>query len=121
VIISVDDNLLINTLQAEEELNQLKQFQTVEKTGYTIRMRVLTNMTPADAVISIRQVGDALECTKLLYLMQAPERKTIISELNNGSDKDKRLAADILKRIEHIKNAIPQNNTNNSTGKQTAK
>ena len=73
-----------------------------EEGGYRARAQVLTNMEPADAVISLRGVGDSRQCAKLLFLMQVTEQAGLISVLNKGTEEDQKLASDILKEFNRI-------------------
>ena len=73
-----------------------------EENGYRARAQLLTNMTPANAVISLRQEDDAIQCAKLIFLMQVTEQAALISELNGGPEEDQKLASDILKEFNRI-------------------
>ena len=73
-----------------------------EENGYRARAQLLTNMTPANAVISLRQEDDPIQCAKLIFLMQVTEQAALISELNGGPEEDQKLASDILKEFNRI-------------------
>ena len=83
-------------------LEKVNLIKVNEKNGYLTRAQVLTNMEPADAVISLRGVGDSRQCAKLLFLMQVTEQAGLISELNSGTEEDQKLASDILKEFNRI-------------------
>lgn len=82
-----------------DAVNLIKQ---TEENGYRVRAQVLTNMTPANAVISLRQEADAKQCAKMLFLMQVTEQAALISELNSGPEEDQKLASDILKEFNRL-------------------
>ena len=83
-------------------LEKVNLIKVNEKNGYLTRAQVLTNMEPADAVISLRGVGDSRQCAKLLFLMKVTEQARLISELNSGTEEDQKLASDILKEFNRI-------------------
>ena len=68
---------------------------------------VLTNMTPAEAVVSLHGQTNHIESAKLLYYMQTPEKAKIISELNKGTQQDKELAKKILEAFIRVDEDIP--------------
>ena len=68
---------------------------------------VLTNMTPAEAVVSLHGQTNHIESAKLLYYMQTPEKAKIISELNKGTQQDKELAKKILEAFIRVDEYIP--------------
>ena len=68
---------------------------------------VLTNMTPAEAVVSLHGQINHIESAKLLYYMQTPEKAKIISELNKGTQQDKELAKKILEAFIRVDEDIP--------------
>ena len=87
---------------SEKLLNAVDLIKQTEEKGYRDRARVLTNMTPASAVISLRKVNDPKECAKLIFLMQVTEQAALISELNTGPEEDQALASEILKEFNRI-------------------
>jgi len=92
---------------AREELSKkLKEAQTLIRANEQNRLRdsaaLLTNMPPADAVVSLRQYTNVIECAKLLYFMQVAEQANIISELNQGTEADIKLAGNILREFKKI-------------------
>ena len=80
----------------ETEMKQLKETAAM-----------LTNMPPADAVVSLHQKTNHIESAKLLYFMQTPEKAKIISELNKGTQQDKDLAKKILEAFIRVDEYIP--------------
>ena len=87
---------------SEKLLNSVDLIKQTEVNGYRMRAHVLTNMTPANAVIALRNEADSAECAKLLFLMQVTEQAALISELNTGPEEDQALASDILKEFNRI-------------------
>ena len=92
---------------AREELSKkIKEAQTQIRTDEQNRLKrsaaMLTNMTPANAVVSLRQYTNVIECAKLLYFMQVAEQANIISELNQGTEADKKMAGNILREFKKI-------------------
>ncbi len=87
---------------SDKLLDAVNLIKVTEENGYRTRAQVLTNMTPANAVISLRQEADARQCAKLLFLMQVTEQAGLISELNSGREEDQKLASDILKEFNRI-------------------
>jgi len=82
-----------------------------EVNKYRTIAKVLTNMTPADAAISLRAESDAKECAKMFYFIQTPDQNALISELNSGTKIDRILAADILKTLTKIEPVSGGGNT----------
>ena len=68
---------------------------------------MLTNMLPAEAVVTLHQKTNHIESAKLLYYMQTPEKAKIISELNKGTQQDKELANKILEAFIRVDKHIP--------------
>mgnify|MGYP007063415875 FL=1 len=87
---------------SDKLLDAVNLIMVTEEDGYRTRAQVLTNMEPADAVISLRGVGDSRQCAKLLFLMQVTEQAGLITELNSGTEEDQKLASDILKEFNRI-------------------
>ena len=87
---------------SDKLLDAVDLIKMTEEDGYRTRAQVLTNMEPANAVISLRGVGDSRQCAKLLYLMQVTEQAGLISELNSGTEEDQKLASEILKEFNRI-------------------
>ena len=93
---------LINKLESarsqikETEMKQLREFAAT-----------LTNMVPAEAVVTLRGQTNPIESAKLLYYMETPEKAKIISELNNGNPEDIKLANEILKAFIRVGEDIP--------------
>ena len=83
-------------------LDAVNMIKLSEENGYRTRAQILTNMTQANAVISLRQEANAEECAKLLFLMQVTEQAALISELNNGTEDDQLLASEIMKEFNKI-------------------
>ncbi len=83
-------------------LDAVNMIKLSEENGYRTRAQILTNMTQANAVISLRQEANAEECAKLLFLMQITEQAALISELNNGTEDDQLLASEIMKEFNKI-------------------
>ena len=69
----------------ETEMKQLKEMAAM-----------LTEMGPADAVVTLRGRTNPIESAKWLYYMETPEKAKIISELNKGTQQDKELVKKIL-------------------------
>jgi hypothetical protein len=87
---------------SDKLLDAVNLIMVTEEDGYRARAQVLTNMEPANAVISLRGVGDSRQCAKLLFLMQVTEQAGLITELNSGTEEDQKLASDILKEFNRI-------------------
>ena len=79
----------------ETEMKQLKETAAI-----------LTNMTPAEAVVSLDKTNH-IESAKLLYYMQTPEQAKIISQLNKGTQQDKELVKKILEAFKRVDEHIP--------------
>ncbi len=80
----------------ETEMKQLREFAAT-----------LTNMEPAEAVVTLRGQTNPIESAKLLYYMETPEKAKIISELNKGNPEDIVLANEILKAFIRVGEDIP--------------
>jgi len=80
----------------ETEMKQLKEIAAM-----------LTEMEPADAVVTLRGQTNAIESAKLLYYMETPQKAKIISELNKGTQQDKELVKKILEAFIRIDEYIP--------------
>jgi len=80
----------------ETEIKQLREFAAT-----------LTNMEPAEAVVTLRGQTNPIESAKLLYYMETPEKAKIISELNKGNPEDIVLANEILKAFIRVGEDIP--------------
>jgi hypothetical protein len=80
----------------ETEMKQLREFAAT-----------LTNMEPAEAVVTLRGQTNPIESAKLLYYMETPEKAKIISELNKGNPEDKKLANEISKAFIRVGEDIP--------------
>ena len=80
----------------ETEMKQLKEMAAM-----------LTEMGPADAVVTLRGRTNPIESAKWLYYMETPERAKIISELNKGTQQDKELVKEILKAFKRVDENIP--------------
>ena len=80
----------------ETEMKQLKEMAAM-----------LTEMGPADAVVTLRGRTNPIESAKLLYYMETPEKAKIISVLNKGNPEDKKLANEILKAFIRVGEDIP--------------
>ncbi len=87
---------------SDKLLDAVNLIKVTEENGYRTRAQVLTNMTPASAVVSLRREADSRQCAKLLFLMQVTEQAGLISELNSGTEEDQKLASDILKEFNRI-------------------
>ena len=80
----------------ETEMKQLREFAAT-----------LTNMEPAEAVVTLRGQTNPIESAKLLYYMETPEKAKIISELNKGTQQDKELVKKILEAFIRVDENIP--------------
>ena len=80
----------------ETEMKQLKEIAAV-----------LTNMEPADAVVTLRGQTNPIESAKWLYYMETPEKAKILSELNKGTRQDKELVKKILEAFIRVDENIP--------------
>ena len=87
---------------SDKLLDAVDLIRRTQEAGYRSRAQVLTNMPPADAVITLRQEADSKEIAKLLFLMEVTEQAALISELNKGPEEDQKLASDILKEFNRI-------------------
>ena len=87
---------------SDKLLDAVDLIRRTQEDGYRSRAQVLTNMLPADAVTTLRQVADSKEIAKLLFLMEVTEQAALISELNKGPEEDQKLASDILKEFNRI-------------------
>ncbi|MBC8244420.1 MAG: hypothetical protein H8E20_08510 [Verrucomicrobia bacterium] len=87
---------------SDKLLDAVDLIRRTQEDGYRSRAQVLTNMPPADAVTTLRQVADSKEIAKLLFLMGVTEQAALISELNKGPEEDQKLASDILKEFNRI-------------------
>lgn len=80
----------------ETEMKQLKEMAAM-----------LTEMGPADAVVTLRGQTNPIESAKLLYYMETPEKAKILSELNKGTQQDKELVKKILEAFIRVDENIP--------------
>ena len=80
----------------ETEMKQLKEIAAM-----------LTEMGPADAVVTLRGQTNPIESAKLLYYMETPEKAKILSELNKGTQQDKELVKIILEAFKRVDEYIP--------------
>ena len=80
----------------ETEMKQLREFAAT-----------LTNMEPAEAVVTLRGQTNPIESAKLLYYMETPEKAKILSELNKGTQQDKELVKKILEAFKRVDEDIP--------------
>ena len=80
----------------ETEIKQLKETAAM-----------LTNMLPAEAVVTLHQKTNHIESAKLLYYMQTPEQAKILSQLNKGTQQDKELVKKILEAFKRVDEYIP--------------
>ena len=80
----------------EIEMKQLKEIAVV-----------LTNMAPAEAVVTLRGQTNPIESAKWLYYMETPEKAKILSELNKGTRQDKELVKKILEAFKRVDEYIP--------------
>ena len=80
----------------ETEMKQLKEMAAM-----------LTEMGPADAVVTLRGRTNPIESAKWLYYMETPEKAKIISELNKGTQQDKELVKKILEAFKRVDEYIP--------------
>ena len=81
---------LSNKLESARSQIKETEMKQLKKTA-----AILTNMTPAEAVVSLDKTNH-IESAKLLYYMQTPEQAKILSELNKGTQQDKELVKKIL-------------------------
>ena len=87
---------------SDKLLDAVDLIRRTQEAGYRSRAQVLTNMPPADAVITLRQEADSKEIAKLFFLMQVTEQAALITELNTGAEEDQKLASEILKEFNRI-------------------
>ena len=87
---------------SDKLLDAVDLIRRTQEAGYRSRAQVLTNMPPADAVITLRQEADSKEIAKLLFLMGVTEQAALISELNKGTEEDQKLASEILNEFNRI-------------------
>ena len=87
---------------SDKLLDAVDLIRRTQEAGYRSRAQVLTNMPPADAVITLRQEADSKEIAKLLFLMGVTEQAALISELNKGPEEDQKLASEILNEFNRI-------------------
>ena len=80
----------------ETEMKQLKEIAAM-----------LTEMGPADAVVTLRGQINPIESAKLLYYMETPEKAKILSELNKGTQQDKELVKKIIEAFKRVDENIP--------------
>ena len=93
---------LSNKLESARSQIKETEMKQLKKTA-----AILTNMTPAEAVVSLHGQINHIESAKLLYYMQTPEKAKIISELNKGTQQDKELAKKILEAFIRVDEDIP--------------
>ena len=87
---------LSNKLESARSQIKETEMKQLKKTA-----AILTNMTPAEAVVSLDKTNH-IESAKLLYYMQTPEQAKIISELNKGTQQDKELVKKILEAFKRV-------------------
>ena len=87
---------------SDKLLDAVDLISRTQEDGYRSRAQVLTNLPPADAVTTLRQLADSREIAKLLFLMGVTEQAALISEFNKGPEEDQKLASDILKEFNRI-------------------
>ena len=87
---------------SDKLLDAVDLIRRTQENGYRLRAQMLTNMPPADAVTTLRQLADSREIAKLFFLMGVTEQAALISELNKGPEEDQKLASDILKEFNRI-------------------
>ena len=92
---------LSNKLESARSQIKETEMKQLKKTA-----AILTNMTPAEAVVSLDKTNH-IESAKLLYYMQTPEQAKIISELNKGTQQDKELVKKILEAFKRVDEDIP--------------
>ena len=92
---------LSNKLESARSQLKETEMKQLKKTA-----AILTNMTPAEAVVSLDKTNH-IESAKLLYYMQTPEQAKIISELNKGTQQDKELVKKILEAFKRVDRKIP--------------
>ena len=92
---------LSNKLESARSQIKETEMKQLKKTA-----AILTNMTPAEAVVSLDKTNH-IESAKLLYYMQTPEQAKILSELNKGTQQDKELVKKILEAFKRVDEDIP--------------
>ena len=92
---------LSNKLESARSQIKETEMKQLKKTA-----AILTNMTPAEAIVSLDKTNH-IESAKLLYYMQTPEQAKIISELNKGTQQDKELVKKILEAFKRVDDYIP--------------
>ena len=92
---------LSNKLESARSQIKETEMKQLKKTA-----AILTNMTPAEAVVSLDKTNH-IESAKLLYYMQTPEQAKIISQLNKGTQQDKELVKKILEAFKRVDDYIP--------------
>ena len=92
---------LSNKLESARSQIKETEMKQLKKTA-----AILTNMTPAEAVVSLDKTNH-IESAKLLYYMQTPEQAKILSELNKGTQQDKELVKKILEAFKRVDEIIP--------------
>ena len=92
---------LSNKLESARSQIKEPEMKQLKKTA-----AILTNMTPAEAIVSLDKTNH-IESAKLLYYMQTPEQAKIISQLNKGTQQDKELVKKILEAFKRVDEDIP--------------
>ena len=92
---------LSNKLESARSQIKETEMKQLKKTA-----AILTNMTPAEAIVSLDKTNH-IESAKLLYYMQTPEQAKIISQLNKGTQQDKELVKKILEAFIRVDEDIP--------------
>ena len=87
---------LSNKLESARSQIKETEMKQLKKTA-----AILTNMTPAEAIVSLDKKNH-IESAKLLYYMQTPEQAKIISQLNKGTQQDKELVKKILEAFKRV-------------------
>ena len=93
---------LSNKLESARSQIKETEMKQLKKTA-----AILTNMTPAEAVVSLHGQINHIESAKLLYYMQTPEQAKIISQLNKGTQQDKELVKKLLEAFKRVDEYIP--------------
>ena len=92
---------LSNKLESARSQIKETEMKQLKKTA-----AILTNMTPAEAIVSLDKTNH-IESAKLLYYMQTPEQAKILSQLNKGTQQDKELVKKILEAFKRVDEDIP--------------
>ena len=92
---------LSNKLESARSQIKETEMKQLKKTA-----AILTNMTPAEAIVSLDKTNH-IESAKLLYYMQTPEQAKILSQLNKGTQQDKELVKKILEAFKRVDEYIP--------------